>query len=245
MSRALKDDYSELVKFIDHYSIRGAYDEDQLEQIVKPLHKGYFSALVVMAELRHQHCEPTVTFDDASRDNQVRIFHSYLAECVSELGSAFFLFLNGCYKAAEQVMRSSVENFVKAIGSTSQIGLTELKNVYEVFDRAGAVGFFSQGLGKDIHKDLSDLYGSLCSPVHTGTEQDMQEISSLGDFPAIDIERAKKTQRHYLRIVRLYVSSLSVLFDGAFHKMHHTNRDIVQVTLMPVALMLLNKGVAG
>lgn len=240
MSRALKDDYLELIKFVENYSMNGAYDEKQLERIVKPIHKGYYSALVLLAELNHQKCQPTITSEGDTKENQLRVFNSYLSECFSELGSAFFLVLNGCYKAAEQVLRSSIENFVKSVGSISQSGLTGLKNVYEVFERSGSVGFFSNGIGKDIHADLSNLYGTLCSPVHTGTEKDMQSISALGEFPAIDIKRAEQTQRFYLQLIKLYVSSLSLIFDGAFHKMHHRNRDIVQLILTSKALQKLN-----
>ena len=240
MSRALKDDYSELLEFIDSYSIRDAYDPESLSRTIKPIHKSYYSALVLLAELNHQGFQPPVSCLKAQEKEQRKLFWLYLSESFSELGSAFFLILNGCYKASDQVLRSSIENFIKALGSLDEVGLNQIKNIYEVFDRAGSTVFFSAGIGKEVYQGLKKLYGDLCSTVHTGTEQDMQSISALGDFPAIDADRVKMAKNKYLKIVRLYVSSLSVRFEQEFHKMHHRNRDIVLLSLSAGALKELH-----
>jgi len=241
MPHTLKEDYSSLLGFIDDYSLKGVYSEKCLISAIKPMHKGYYSALVLMAELQHQRVRPHATCDKNHKDKQIKIFWTYLAESFSELGSAFFLILNGCYKAANQVLRSSIENFIKAHGSLDYIGIHQIKNVYEVLEKSGSCSFFSDGIGKNIHSKLCELYGILCSTVHTGTEQDMQNISALGDFPAIDPGRVVETGKRYLKIVKLFISSLSVMFSTAFHKMHHRNRDIVQLSLSSKALRELHE----
>ncbi|MCP4696797.1 MAG: hypothetical protein GY862_08100 [Gammaproteobacteria bacterium] len=241
MSRTLKDDYAELLQFINNYSIKKAYDQESLHEIIKPIHKSYYAALILLAELKHQDVQPAVSCQGSQKEEQQKLFWLHLSESFSELGSSFFLIINGCYKASDQVMRSSIENFVKALGSLDETGLTRLKNVYEVFERTGSSRFFSSGIGKLAHQGLSELYGNLCSTVHTGTEQDMQNVSALGDFPAIDTKRGEKSKKIYLKIVKLYVSSLSLMFDQAFHNMHHTNRDIVQLSLMKSAIKELHR----
>ncbi|PKD40451.1 hypothetical protein CWO84_09930 [Methylomonas sp. Kb3] len=240
MSRALKDDYSNLVEFINSYTLKDAYSDGDFDSAIKPMHKGYYAALVIMAELEHQGAQPVTPFSKAQKEVQTKIFWSYLTESFSELGSSFFLILNGCYKAAEQVLRSSIENFVKAHGSLDNEGLHQVKNVYEVFEISGATSFFSKGIGRDTHIKLNELYVNLCSSVHTGTEQDMQRISALGEFPAIDRARVLTASKKYLKIVKLYVSSLSVMFSEVFHKMHHKNRDIVTLSLSEKALQALH-----
>jgi hypothetical protein len=241
MPRSINDDYIDLLAFIDRYTIKGAYDIEGLTQIIKPIHKGYYSALVLLAELHHQNAQPSSSCPSAKKKEQKELFWSFLSEAVSELGSSFFLILNGCYKASDQVLRSSIENFVKALGGLDVVGINQNKNVYEVFDRASSSVFFSTDIGKEIYQKLSELYGNLCYSVHTGTEQSMQHISALGDFPAINVVRAKNAQTNYLKIVKLYVSSLSVMFRQCFHNMHHKNRDVVELSLSANALKELHE----
>ncbi|MBL4781417.1 MAG: hypothetical protein JKX92_04160 [Porticoccaceae bacterium] len=241
MSRSLKDDYNSLLEFIDGYSLKNTYNEKGLSEIIKPLHKGYYSALALLAELHHQDVKPYSSCEKKYVDKQREIFWLHLSESFSELGSAFFLILNGCYKASDQVMRSSIENFIKAQGSLDNVGLTTMKNVYEIFEISKISSFFSTEIGRNIFQELSRLYSDLCSSVHSGTEQDMQGISALGDFPAIDLDRAKIANKNYLKIIKFYVSSLSVMFSEGFHGMHHINKDIVQLSLSATALKELHR----
>jgi hypothetical protein len=241
MSRAFNEDYSMLLSFIDGYSIKSGYDRTSLSKIIKPIHKGYYSALVLLAEINHQGIHPKLLCAEIDKKDREKLFWLYLSESFSELGTAFFLILNGCYKAADQVSRSSIENFIKALGSMDAEVLYETKNVYEIFDKASVTVFFQTGTGKEAYKGLYGLYKRLCSIVHTGEEKDMQKISALGDFPAIDSSRAQLAKKNYLKIIRLYVSSLSVLFDKGFHNMHHRNQDIVQPSLSASALKELHK----
>lgn len=231
MSRALKKDYSELLEFIDNYTLKESYSNRDLERSIKPMHKGYYSALVLIAEINHQGVRPDIVSSKTRKDEQENIFWLYLNESLSELGSSFFLILNGCYKAAEQVLRSSIENFIKAYGSIEYHDFHKIKNVYEIFDQSGKTSFFSKGVGKHVHEQLNELYGNLCSTVHTGSEKELQRISALGDFPAIDSVRIALASKKYLKTVKLYVSSLSILFSKVFHSMHHKNRDIVDLSL--------------
>jgi hypothetical protein len=239
MPRALQEDYQELLLFIDGYSIGGAYDNNGLNNIIKPIHKAYYAILVLLAELNHQQIQPVTTCQKQKEDEQIILFWRHLSEAVSELGTAFFLILNGCYKSCDLVMRSSIENFIKALGCLDVVGINQIKNVYEVFEKAGSTAFFSAGIGKKVYHGLSELYGTLSNTVHTGTEQNMQQISALGDFPAIDLDKAVKAKQRYLIIVKLYVSSLSVMFKSSYHKMHHQNRDIVQLSLSADAIKML------
>ncbi|EPU3916161.1 hypothetical protein ACVWV7_000223 [Aeromonas hydrophila] len=231
MSRAVNEDYKKLVCFIENYSIHTAYDEEHLKKYIKPLHKSYFSVLTVMAELIHQDAQPQSLFSDREKEEQIDIFWQYLNESISELGSSFFLILNGCYKAAEQVLRSSIENFTKAHGSLDIKDIHKTKSVYTIFDLASNYSFFFDGVGKVFFKKLKILYGELCSAVHTGAPKDMQAISALGDFPIMDSDRLISTHNKYLEVVKIYVSSLTALFVKNYHKMHHTNMDIISPLL--------------
>ena len=239
MIRSIKDDYSALLMFIGDYSIKDTYDANFLDLVIKPMHRSYYSALVMCAELQHQKIKPPMSLT-SNHEEQEQLFWLHLSECFSELGSSFFLVINGCYKASGQVLRSSIENFVKSIGGLDNIGINKIKNVYEVFERSSAAGFFSLEYGKEAFGGATKLYSELCSTVHTGTPKDMQKISALGDFPVVDLDKAVYVKNIYTNIVTIYVSTLSVMFAEAFHKTHHTNRDIVQESLSPKALKLLH-----
>lgn len=240
MPRALNEDYTDLLEFINNYSITDKYNKGLSDNIIKPIHKSYYSTLVLLAELNHQKAKPEVSCIGAVKA-QRKLFWLHLSESFSELGSSFFLIINGCYKASDQVLRSSIENFIKALGSLDKTGLNQIKSVCEIFEKSGSSKFFSTDLGRQNHNKLSTLYSSLCSTVHTGDEKHMQKISSLGDFPAINIDRAKIAKKNYINIAKIYTSSLSAMFPQNFHKMHHRNRDIVQLSLSSTVLKDLHK----
>jgi hypothetical protein len=133
------------------------------------------------------------------------------------------------------VLRSSVENFVKALGVTRHKDILKIKNLYEVFDLASEVPFFANEVGAPWFGKLKQIYAELCADVHTATSLNMEHISALGYFPHFDEKKAADFERLFGRVAVAYLSVLVLMFRETYFSMHFRNRDIVDEVL-PVAM---------
>jgi hypothetical protein len=135
-----------------------------------------------MAELKHQGLKP-VTSSTTHYRAMNKAFFDYVVESISDLGSALFTWLHGGYKAARQVLRSSVENFFKALGSLIKADIGSTKNTYELIELVRELDFFQNQQNFWMYSSLKQIYATLCADVHTASIQQMSHISALGYFP--------------------------------------------------------------
>ena len=108
MSRRVKDDFEKLVGFFDSYSLKPNNKNKEFQTFLSAYHKRYYAYLTFMAELSQYKSKPLLT---RLNDNQYRFY----SESCSDCGIALFDSVNGNYKGTRLLLRSSIENFMKAV----------------------------------------------------------------------------------------------------------------------------------
>jgi hypothetical protein len=226
MSREIQQDFKLLEDFIESYSLAENFSNDDFKLNLTQQHKRYYALLIFSAELNYQKFDP-IELSNPSHDELKRNFSNFLAESISEIGSAFFIWLHGCYKVAQQTLRSSIENFFKGIGSIQFNAITEKKNTFEVIELVGNLEFFKDNQNRPLFEVLKTYYGALCASVHTATFQNMQRISALGYFPHFSNENAKSVATNLISISENFLSILCLMFPEVLYTMHFKNRDVI------------------
>jgi len=230
MSREGQRDYENLESFISSYSLSTSISNDDFKLNLTKQHKRYYALIVFAAELNHQNFDP---IDPASENHDILIynFNNYIPESISEMGSALFVWLHGCYKICQQTLRSSIENYLKGIGSIEFDDITGKKNTYEVFDLVSSLPFFLENPNRHLFDSLKSHYSDLCASVHTATFQNMQNISSLGYFPHFKKENADIVASKFISIAEDFLSILCLMFPDTLKNMHYKNQDIIMPIL--------------
>lgn len=225
MSRLIKDDYERLIQFLKEYSLLDLIKYDDFLNLLSQQHKHYYALLIFLAELKHQDFDPTAIYGSQHSDLKQQFF-DYLEESISDVGTAFFVCLHGCYKASGQILRSSIENFIKAIGSVESPEIIKQKNMNLVMEIASKTKFYQDDEAKKLFSELKANYSELCKTVHTATVQDMQHITALGYFPTFNIAKANQIKSRLTRISKNYISTLTIYSPNAVKSMYHNHSDI-------------------
>lgn len=100
----MNEDFDRLLEFLNNYNLTASVGDKDFRKILASCHKRYYSYLVFVVELNQQS-------GFSIQENQ----YDYLLESVSDVGQSLFSFMNGCYKGACLLLRSSIENFIKAV----------------------------------------------------------------------------------------------------------------------------------
>ena len=226
MSREVKDDLDKLVGFVTNYRIADIESESEFRSCISEVHKKYLAVLTLAFEVRKNQWDPSNIF--AKDTGKIEKFHAYSEEAVSEIGTSFFLLLHGCYKAINLLLRSSIENFFKAVGSLEDTSILTLRSTYEVIDRAQLLKVFSDEYAKPEFSSLKNEYSDLCKTVHTADFEQMEVVESLGNFPHFDPQKCKATAEKINSVIRAELFVLNLIFHAPVKTIHHRNRDIVQ-----------------
>ncbi|WP_394174797.1 hypothetical protein [Thalassotalea litorea] len=219
--KSIKEDFECLKEFVVGYELP---KHDNLEYFnnLKRTHKIYFSILEL-----HAVCKGLAPL----KDNLDSTFGKYLGESISELGSSLFVSLHGCYKGSDQILRSAIENFLKAIGSTVHPNIITIKNTYEVIDKAEDAEVFNTEEIKEKYSKLKCLYSNLCASVHTATESNMQNIGALGYFPYFEKKASDEFMKNYIDVATSILNILSWQFRADYPRIHYKSRDIIDESL--------------
>jgi len=238
MSRGIKEDFERLKDFLKSYSLFVTFEDKYFVELLSIQHKRYFALLTIVAEMKHQEINPIPkSVQDYAALN--KFFLDYIAETVSDLGSALFVWIHGAYKVARLSLRSAIENFLKAIGIIEYPNIINTKNTYEVIDIAGRLKIFNGNNNKLMFDDLNNIYSILCATVHTATIQQMEHISAIGYFPHFDPNTAKEYEEIFFKVSQIFTSILCLMFKDCYLCMHYTNRDIVVNILDPAIIKTL------
>lgn len=218
MSRLIKSDFDGLIAFLKSYTLSDLSMDMDFVKFLSTLHKKFYAYLILVEELR-----PYI--DDAGKHPVLsNLQFSYLQESVSDSGQALFLSINGCYKGARLLLRSSIENFIKGISLDEVPAITTEKSVYQVFDDADSVNVFK---GTDIKTDLHSVYSLLCQDVHTADINHMTGVTALKYFPHYDMDEADKLSKIYIQLLPLFISAICIKYRECYHSVGYENKEII------------------
>ncbi|UOE82455.1 hypothetical protein LTQ03_17150 [Vibrio splendidus] len=234
-TRLIQDDFECLKVFVNEYRLPSE-DNGEYFSNLKRTHKVYFSVLEL-----HSVCKGIEPF----KSNSDSTFVKYLGESVSELGSSLFVSLHGCYKGSDQILRSSIENFLKAIGSTVHSDITSIKNTYEVIDKSGDAEVFQTKEIKEKYHKLKGVYSTLCASVHTATELNMQNVGALGHFPYFDADSSAQFMNRYVSVSTAILDILCWSIRAEYSKVHYQSKDIIQASLSRNIKVMIYSGEAS
>lgn len=212
MSRLLKDDLEHLKDYIDNYSLKNLLADKDYIAFISTCHKKYYSFFVA-----------TIEFENSFTENQF----VFLKEANSDIATALFHIMSGSYKSARFSLRSSIECFLKAFTMNELTGIEREKSVYEIFDKIKALPYFLSNPQKLKFNLIRSVYKDLCKDVHSAEKINMSQIDALDLLPKYQKKEAEKIKTIYLSLIPAYLFLLSDKFNGRFHQIHHSNRDII------------------
>lgn len=212
MSREVEQDFEKVVQFYNNYSMSDITMQESVIKQLKCMHKKLYSYMIFLEEQ-----EKAGTFDEMTL--------AYQKEVVSDMIMAFFCWSNGVYKPAKLLMRSGIENFVKAMVYTYCPKIVQNKNVYEVFELAKKQSPFFDSYSAMHFDNIHAKYSDLCATVH-GSMDKLANIGGLIQFPCYDNTEANDTYDSYVKIIDEYLSCVYYVYYEQIYKMHEFNRDL-------------------
>lgn len=225
MSRRVKDDFENLLGFFDSYSLKTNIKNTEFLSFLSSYHKRYYAFLTFVAELSQYKTKPLLS---ELNDSQYRFY----SESCSDCGIALFDSVNGNYKGSRLLLRSSIENFMKAVCLDEDTTIDKERSVYVLFDRAKMIPFFSEETTKNLFDLIHQLYKDLCKDVHTASINNMMQLSALNTLPAFDVGQSKSVVMIVLSLISAYVTLLSLKYNAFYHTIHYENKDIIQTSLI-------------
>lgn len=211
MARDVREDFEELVEWVRTYGLRARADDGEFRALLSRQHKRYHAVLTLLSEIQHRGWAPLPPTNP--RANEVnRICRERLAEFGSDLGSALFAWIHGSYKNARLILRSSIENLLKAVGIVEHDDIVRVRNTYEVFDLAESLPFFGRPANKSRMRILRDNYSVLSMDVHTATEGEMENVGALSFFPRFSPPEADEFANLYVRTVSTSLEIVCLMF---------------------------------
>lgn len=226
MARVLTEDFEQLRNYITNYEIKSLVSDKEYIEVLSACHKKYYSLLTIIEEFR-------VVVDDANFSPIITAKQfEFLQESCSDVGQAFFLTMNGCYKGAKLLLRSSIENFLKGICLDEDNDIIIEKSVYKVFNRAKATSAFADK--QPLHNLLHDIYTKLCQDVHTADRQHMASIAALSHFPTFNKKEATIIKETILKLSNLFITALALKFNKAYHHIGFENKDILNKEILNI-----------
>lgn len=212
MSREIEQDFIKVMQFYNNYSMSSTVTQDGIEKQLKCMHRKLYSYMIFLGEQ-----ESRGLFDETTL--------AYQKEVVSDMIMAFFCWSNGVYKPAKLLLRSSIENFIKAMVYVHCSDIVKIKNVYEVFELAKKQEPFSDAYSIVHFENIHIKYADLCTTVH-GSIDKLASIGGLIQFPCYDVVEANNTYDDYVKIMDGYLACVYYVYYEQIYGMHEFNRDL-------------------
>lgn len=234
MSRECKSDFDEFVNYISTYKVDDNLTKKSYVDTAKNMHKAYFSLLHWHTEFLHQ----KDFFKEKFSNNEEVLIR--ISEVISDVGSSKFNWINGSYKASRVMLRSSIENFIRALSSIKNNSLLTEKSMYALMEQAKASQIFTSSQKvKDCFTSLHNSYKELCKDTHTAKAENMERVTSLIDYPKFHEEKSKKAGEIFSSVVKNVLLILCLVFNSLYHKMHHKNRENILISIPRISKPLV------
>ena len=220
MTRALKQDFVVLEKFIKDYNLSNLSENTDFLLQLSPMHKKYYSIITFVHELDNSK-------DDSGKDVFSTKQRQFLFETISDIGNSFFLCINGAYKPSKLMLRSSIETFLKGLFIKDIANLDKEKRIYKMFEDIKQLSSMNDTSNTKEYDKLRTYYSILSQDTHTASLQHMQHISSLNFFPSFSIDLIKDISKYFCELITIYHYFLATFFNKSFNKIHFLNKDII------------------
>lgn len=222
MSRIVTDDFKELKDFFLKYSTASNIGNTDFVEFLSGYHKKYLAYLTYIAEISSYKTNKSLT---GMLDSQFDFF----SESCSDCGLALFDSANGNYKAARLMLRSSIENFMKAISQDEDNSIDQESSVFKLFDRVKAIVFFSRAETKSLFDEIHQKYKELCKDVHTATTANMTKLSALNTFPTFDQKQVDGLLKVVITLITSYITLMVLKYNKHYHSIGYLNKEVIEI----------------
>lgn len=212
MARTIKNDFTDLINYIESFSLKPLLKEQGYKEFISVYHKKYFAFFVLTTEL-----------ESAMPKNE----HLFLKEAISDLTTCLFHLTTGNYKSAKLLLRSSIECYLKGFSLSWISNINVEKSVYEIFTKIKDLPYFSGVPYVEEFENIRNLYKTLCRDAHTAEKINMANINSLDFFPKYSKEKSSEIIGIILKLIPTYCFLLANKYNETFHLIHHIHKEIV------------------
>ena len=218
MGKYTNEDADKLKQYFEDYSLKDIFFNAEFMSEFKKIHKKALGYLVIYSEMEKQNRTKKYVDDRA-------LF--YFKESVSDVLQAVFAWVNGAYKASDLLLRSSIENFNKAIIGNVNADVYTEKSVYKIFDMAEHMVEYKIMIGKErLFIVLHRVYSELCKSTHTATPDDMDHITALNLLPKYEKEKTVAFRKKIEVLIDAYLGFFLANYREVVDGMHRCNVDI-------------------
>ena len=221
MSRIVTDDFKELKDFFLNYSTASNLENEDFVKFLSSYHKKYLAYLTYIAEISSYKTKKSLA---GMLDSQFDFFSESFSDC----GLALFDSVNGNYKAARLLLRSSIESFMKAVSQDEDNNIDQESSVFKLFDRVKAIDFFSRSESKKLFDVIHQEYKELCKDVHTATAANMTKLSALNTFPTFDQKQVDGLLRIVITLITSYITLMALKYNKHYHSLGYVNKGVIE-----------------
>lgn len=219
---------AEVVAFLAIYNTKAVSEKPELQRTIRAICKR-FAALLVWQD----HLAGGVLWRKRRRTVN---FRSHVLECCSDITQATLLSCQGLYKPANLILRSAIENAIKAIGVAHGQNVLSITSTYDLIRSVRKIRLIEDSrAASKCYSNLIGKYDELCKFVHTADEQHMSLTAFLHDYPEYDAKRAAYFEATVKTTVVAICGLLALTFPKKLRSMHHRHADLIY-DMLPAGL---------
>lgn len=229
MTRIADADFRLLEEFVSNYKIPAGLGAQARSGLLKRAHRHVLSGLQVWQRVGNGMSAgsfrlsgfPVLMESEAT---------GFLAEYFSDIVGSLSCALNGLYKPANILLRSSIENLVRGLAGVTSTEAIQTTSVYKLFEIAAAEPLLS-GQSALHFRGLHQLYGDLCLFVHSGSAAHRDAAHELAQHLRQDTSKLRQYVGRLERVNRAGISLLVLANPLLYTSLHHRARDLLDDVL--------------
>jgi hypothetical protein len=242
VSRIAEHDFSNLEKYLAEYRVAPSLGANNRSVLFKRAHRQVLAALQIWS-----HLESLIASEEAAVAG-IKIAagsesQSLVCEYFSDLTGALACVCHGLYKPANILLRSGIENLVRGLASLSSLEARETTSVFRLFEIASSTTPFI-GLCAPFFQTLQQVYGDLCSFVHSATPSHRSSVNNISSLSRHDTGKLKEFVNYLERINKSAVSILALTERRVYLDALPRVRDLLD-DVLPTAVRLEVLGANG
>ena len=207
MSKVLDNNIAEIESFLTKFRT----SPPKLEGLFKTQYKQFHSLLI------WGFCYET----DINVSETEKLFFK---ETLSDLSHSLFLLLLNLYKPSRFSIRSSIENFVRAILISRKIDVGSISTVHGLFDEANLV-FKNHEEIKNRIGELRGIYSELCKSAHSVKIDYLSLTIPLNQITDFDQKAYTDISKVFLSVCRLINQITFLIHHDIISLAGHRNSD--------------------